>query len=789
MLGRVASKTVTLIMIASIFLLAGCGSTASNSNMQTTGSGATGTAGNAPVTGNVSVTFQGTQGGKSARAVPPTAVKFIVHLVNADTGLDVVPPITATRSSATSQVVVTFTNIPVGNYRVFAQLLDQTGATVGYATPGATVVPGRTVTIDITATTTVTSVTVSPSSAGIAVGATQTFTAIVNFNDGTHTPANSAVAWNSSNTSIASVNATGVATGLSGGSTNITATTSDKTGSAQLTVGSAAPSPSPTPTPSPSPVRPTVTSVSPVAGPLAGGIVVTVTGTNFVSGATVSFGGTSGTSITINSATQLTVTAPAHAAGTIDVTVTTAGGTSAIGATDKYTYTTLPTVASVSPTGGPIGGGNTVTVTGSGFTGASAVRFGTTAGSAVIVNSDTQLTVTAPAHTAGTVDITVITPGGTSAIVPADQYQYSPLPIVGGVAPSAGPIAGGTSVVLTGSGFTGATAVSFGATPASAFTVDSDAQITATSPAHVAGTIDITVTTPGGTSATSVNDQYTYCAVPSITGIIPNAGPVAGGTSVAITGTGLALTSSVTFGGVAATSFTVNSDTSVTAVSPAHATGVTDVQITTPGGTTSNTAADDFTYCPIPSLTSIDTPSGTVAGNTIVVITGSGFTLASAVNFGTNPAVAFSVDSDTQITAHSAGNTANTTVDITVTTPGGTTATSSADQFLYGHLIVQSKDTSQTFTASLGDIDCTFNSNAGGSLSTPNTVDGGTAGAAFVLIFAGKATTNIVVESTSAGVTQITFDAGSGGQTVKFKNISTAQFTNGNQTAPYPFIP
>ena len=80
---------------------------------------------------------------------------------------------------------------------------------------------------------------------------------------------------------------------------------------------------------------------------------VTITGTNLIGATAVNFGGTAATGYTVNSATQITATSPAHAAGTIDVTVTTAGGTSATSAADNFTYVAAPTVTSISPTSGP----------------------------------------------------------------------------------------------------------------------------------------------------------------------------------------------------------------------------------------------------------------------------------------------------------------------------------------------------------------------------------------------------------------------------------------------------
>ena len=90
----------------------------------------------------------------------------------------------------------------------------------------------------------------------------------------------------------------------------------------------------------------------------------------------------------------------------------------------------------------------------------------------------------------------------------------SGLPTVTSVSPTSGPTAGGTSVTITGTGFTGATAVDFGTTAAT-ITANTGTSITATSPAGSAGTVDVTVTTPGGTSATSTADQYTYIAAPT----------------------------------------------------------------------------------------------------------------------------------------------------------------------------------------------------------------------------------------------------------------------------------
>ena len=116
-------------------------------------------------------------------------------------------------------------------------------------------------------------------------------------------------------------------------------------------------------------------------------------------------------------------------------------------------------------------------------------------------SSNAQLTVTTPAaNVSGTVDVTVTTPGGTSAITqPADQFTYLGPPVVTGVSPASGNAAGGDTVTITGTGFTGATAVDFGTTAGTSVTVVNATTITALSPAGT-GIANVTVITPNGTS-------------------------------------------------------------------------------------------------------------------------------------------------------------------------------------------------------------------------------------------------------------------------------------------------
>jgi len=345
---------------------------------------------------------------------------------------------------------------------------------------------------------------------------------------------------------------------------------------------------------------PIVNSISPDAGPTAGGTTVTVTGSRFTGATAANFGPARGTNVTVISDSQLTVTSPSQdVAGqsTVDVMVFNPAGASTVTPADQFTYVPPPVVTAINPALGPVGGGTTVTVTGTGFTGASAVNFGAVPGSSITVVSDTQLTVVSPPVSPSgqtTVDIQVVTPsGGTSAGTSADQFRYIEAPVVVSIEPVSGPAAGGTSVGIAGIGFATATGVRFGSASA-LFQPESDQAIVASAPAGQSGSeVDVTVTNPGGTSATSAADKYTYLSPPVVTGLIPNFQNPAQVT--AISGSGFTGALAVNFGPVPSPSFRVVSDRQIIAVIP-PGTGSVNVTVTSSGGTSAISSADVFTY-------------------------------------------------------------------------------------------------------------------------------------------------------------------------------------------------
>ncbi|MDT0235394.1 IPT/TIG domain-containing protein [Curtobacterium sp. BRB10] len=340
-----------------------------------------------------------------------------------------------------------------------------------------------------------------------------------------------------------------------------------------------------------------VTDITPTNGPTTGGQTVTITGTGFGDDTTVTFGGTPATDVTVtDDGTSLTAVTPAGTAGPTTVVVT-SGGTS-----DDLAYTYVaPTVTGLAPARGPVDGGNTVTITGTGLHAADEVLFGDTPGVVRSVSDDgTRIVVTAPAGT-GLVDVTVGFPGTTAIAAPV-QYQYvapaAAAPTVTRVSPTAGPTAGGQTVVITGTGLADVTNVSFGGVPATIVGTPTDTRITVTTPAGTAGPVDVAVTDPTGT--TNAGDAYTYVPAPAVTGVTPATGPVTGGTDVTVTGDGFVPGgTTVTVCGVTipASEVTVSADgTTATFTTPPCEVGDAALRVATAGGINAESA---FRYLPV----------------------------------------------------------------------------------------------------------------------------------------------------------------------------------------------
>src|SRR6266478_3148615 len=273
-----------------------------------------------------------------------------------------------------------------------------------------------------------------------------------------------------------------------------------------------------------------------------------------------------------------------------------------------------PTITGFAPTSGLVG--TSVTISGTNLTGATSVTFNAEIAS-FTVTSDTAIQATVPAGTMmGPIGVT--TPGGTATS--SSAFTVVLPPAITGFTPTSGPV--GTSVTISGTSFSGATAVTFNGASAS-FSVTSDTAIRATVPAG-ATTGSIGVTTSAGTATSS--SAFTVASPPAISGFAPASGPV--GTTVSISGSSLTGATSVTFSAVSA-SFAVTSATEIQATVPAGAT-TGPLSVITPAGTASSSIA--FTVVPPPAITGFAPASGPVG--TRVTITGTNLTGATSVTFG-----------------------------------------------------------------------------------------------------------------------------------------------------------
>jgi peptidoglycan/xylan/chitin deacetylase (PgdA/CDA1 family) len=168
---------------------------------------------------------------------------------------------------------------------------------------------------------------------------------------------------------------------------------------------------------------------------------------------------------------------------------------------DLFGSTGRPAVTAISPASGGLAGGTRVTVVGTNFDSVIGVQFGAAAGTSVHVVSATELLVSSPPGAAGTADIVVRTRHGSSPPTAADRFSWLPPPTVTTVTPGYSPIAGGTRVTLTGTGFTDVQKVLFGSTPGTLPHVASGTLLLVTAPPGRLGSTQLVVVTSHGTSA------------------------------------------------------------------------------------------------------------------------------------------------------------------------------------------------------------------------------------------------------------------------------------------------
>jgi len=287
---------------------------------------------------------------------------------------------------------------------------------------------------------------------------------------------------------------------------------------------------------------------------------------------------------------------------------------------------------------------------------------GVACGNLTRVDSDT-LTCTTPLHDAGSVNLVVVNPDGQMDTAP---FTFDPpsAPTLSSITPQSGPISGGTVVTISGAKLASGALVYFDNVAATNVTVVSSTQITATTPAHAAGPVDVAVSNGVGLN-TTLAQAFTYLATtsdqPVVSLITPNSGPTEGGTSVAILGNHLTNVDQVKIGVNAATNVMVINDTTLVATTGPGTAGAADVVVTNTSGQ-SGTLAKGFTYGSSSSalaLLAVVPNEGDLAGGQTVKLVGANFADGISVTFGGVAATGVSVIDSNQLTlktpAHAAG--------------------------------------------------------------------------------------------------------------------------------------
>ncbi len=412
-------------------------------------------------------------------------------------------------------------------------------------------------------------------------------------------------------------------------------------------------------------------SVDPAQGPVQGGTPVVVRGRGFDEGTVVLFGGVPCVAPQVHGGEELTCITPGGPPGPIDVQVAASSGF--VTAVDAFRYTAPPRVEKVWPPAGPATGGTNATLQGEALWDDATVRLAGNAAQVDEPGDGQRLGIVTPPGPVGPADLAVTTSDGT-AVFPG-AFTYLPGDdafVVWNVFPGEGPLQGGGEAVVVVTGLQPDTqyAVTFGGQPAAIAWVNPDAHALGVQvPAGAApGPVDVAVSGPDG--AAVLPDGYVYWPALVVSGVVPDHGPVEGGTDVVISGKGFETgIPFVRFGPLPASLIEVVDDETLRARTPPGPAGPVDVSVRI--GEHEAVAAGAFEYRPPGgvSLFALYPTHGAIAGGTYVELYGQGFEDGALVWFGKAQAKDVTVLSPTVVAVRTPPYPV-ATVDVTVVSAG-----------------------------------------------------------------------------------------------------------------------
>jgi hypothetical protein len=415
-----------------------------------------------------------------------------------------------------------------------------------------------------------------------------------------------------------------------------------------------------------------IDAIEPNHGPAAGGTPFTVHGEGFAHNTHVLLDGRLAIDITVVDSKTIHAIAPPGEVGPADIIVSTAWASNH--KDDAYRYEQAPVVSSFSPHSGPTNSPTSLLFEGLGLPQSAQVVVGGIPATVTGGDGNTKLVVSVGGDAAGTVDIEIITEGGSIVLAGAFTFvapgQVGTTPTLLNVFPKTGSASGGTSVTLTATGFDdGALTILFG---------DAAATVVSANPAEhridvitPPGSDTVSVTLTAGGISDTLTDAFVFTQAPSIASVHPTMGSMDGGETVSIYGSYLADAEEVFVGALPAT-IKKATDNTLTIRTPPGSPGSATVRVVTPEGEVS--LIEGYTYLPEggPQVYAILPNYGAIAGNTYLQVLGAGFGVGGEIHLGDKPASQVVRHSTTQLTARAPKADSAGVVDVRVTMDGKT---------------------------------------------------------------------------------------------------------------------
>lgn len=389
----------------------------------------------------------------------------------------------------------------------------------------------------------------------------------------------------------------------------------------------------------PPPLRPlTINSLVPNRGSISGGDRVQVIGTGFVEGMSITFDRSPCSEIEVETTTRARCVTPAGSEiGLVDVTLFAERlemgelVPSQVILEEGFSYYVPLEIQQITPARGPASGGTRVSIVGTGFTEETFVEFEGTRALEVSLEPNGSLNVVTPPMSPGAVEVRIQNVNGDVRV--ADAYFYYDRIEVEQLDPPTGPTSGGTVVQVTGRGLAARSRISLGGRPAETGSANGSELDFTTPSSDTIGPVTFTIENDNGTL--EVPQAFVYyddTAVGfNVVGISPSSGPLQGGQVVYVAGSGFTNQTQVRIDGRLSECQRIDAH-QLRCVTPPGAPG--EVAVDVSEGGSSESVAGGYVYYETLELTSIFPTRGSIAGGTLVELTGRGFTSDMEVRLG-----------------------------------------------------------------------------------------------------------------------------------------------------------